>query len=298
MKKLLMSLVAVMLSVACCLGMTACGGVNYTSAKDQISALTEVKAGTADVAVIDSVMANYYMGLSQWSKLQVLTGEEFTFATEDYAIGFRKLANDTSTKDWVDYALYRLQEKGQLANIAALYNLNAVLKAIPEKAEPAAPVAGTDFYDNVINDKFFTIGITEFAPMAIKDDSPGFEGYRGFDCQVAKLVADEFNLIFGLDGDNKIKYSPKIINWNEKENELNAGNIDCIWNGFTVTEERKANICFSEPYMINSQALVIRKADNATFTSYASMKSAKFIAETASAGETTVKNIISKKIAE
>lgn len=296
MKKLLMSLVAVMLSVACCLGMTACGGVNFTASKDQISALTEVKAGTADVAVIDSVMANYYMTLSNWKKLQIVTGDEFKFDTEDYAIGFRKIDGDTSTKDWVDYALYLLQKDGKIEEIADLYGLENVLKAIPEKTQPASPTAGTDFYDKVLADKVLTVGITEFAPMAIKDDSPGYEGYRGFDCQVAKLVADKINAVLNLTGDNAIKYSPKIITWSEKENELNAGNIDCIWNGFTVTEERKANICFSEPYMINSQALVIRKTDAETFTTFASMKSAKFIAEAGSAGETTVKNIISEKV--
>ena len=118
MKKLLMSLVAVMLSVAGCLGMTACGGVNYTSAKDQISALTEVKAGTSDIAVIDSVMANYLLSQAEWKDLQLLTGDDFKYTTEDYAIGFRKIAGDTSTKDWVDYALYLLQENGDIDLIA------------------------------------------------------------------------------------------------------------------------------------------------------------------------------------
>lgn len=296
MKKLLTSLVASLLALIACFSMTACGGVNFTASKDQISALTEVKAGTADVAVIDSVMANYYMGLTEWNKLQLVEGEEFTFDTEDYAIGFRKIANDTSTKDWIDYALYLVQQDGTITTIAKTYHLENVLKAIPEKAKPADPVAGTDFYDKVIADKTFTIGITEFAPMAIQSHDPGTNGYKGFDCEVAKFVADKLNEVLGLTGENKISYMPKVITWSEKENELNAGNIDCIWNGFTVTEERKANICFSEPYMINSQSLVIRKTDAETFTTYASMKSAKFIAESGSAGETTVKNVISEKI--
>ena len=294
MKKLLTILTTLVLVAVSALAV-ACGNtINYTAAKDQITALTEVKAGTSDIAVIDSVMANYLVSQKEWKDdLQILTGDDFKFDTEDYAIGFRKIAGDTSTKDWVDYALYLLQESGDIDLIASNYGLTGVLKEIPAKEEPAAAVAGTDFYDKVITDGKLAIGITLFAPMAIEGNhNPGAKGYGGFDCELAKLVADKLAALTG----EAIEYDPKIITWSEKENELNSGNIDAIWNGFTVTEERKENICFSEAYMVNSQAIVVRKADATKYTDYASMKKAKFVAEEGSAGESTINDIIAVKV--
>jgi hypothetical protein len=88
-------------------------------------------------------MANYLLSQTEWKDLQLLTGDDFKYTTEDYAIGFRKITGDTSTKDWVDYALYLLQESGDIDLIASNYGLKNVLKAIPAKEEPAEPVAGS-----------------------------------------------------------------------------------------------------------------------------------------------------------
>jgi polar amino acid transport system substrate-binding protein len=41
-----------------------------------------------------------------------------------------------------------------------------------------------------------------------------------------------------------------------KETELNGKNIDFIWNGYTITEERKEKVAFSKPYLENSQIIV------------------------------------------
>src|SRR5690606_35510620 len=46
--------------------------------------------------------------------------------------------------------------------------------------------------------------------------------------------------------------------WDSKEVELNSKNIDCIWNGMCITEERKQNMSISIPYMKNEQAIVVR----------------------------------------
>ena len=61
-------------------------------------------------------------------------------------------------------------------------------------------------------------------------------------------------------------------------------------------EERKENICFSESYMVNTQTLVIRKADAEKYTNLASTKTAKYIAEEGSAGESTIKDIIAVEL--
>ena len=75
------------------------------------------------------------------------------------------------------------------------------------------------------------------------------------------------------------------MEWDAKEMELNAKTIDCIWNGLTITDERKANMDISNPYMENKQVLVT-KAENADkFSTADGIKGATVVAEKESAGE-------------
>ncbi|MDR1748624.1 MAG: transporter substrate-binding domain-containing protein, partial [Spirochaetaceae bacterium] len=48
------------------------------------------------------------------------------------------------------------------------------------------------------------------------------------------------------------------IDWAAKEQELNTGKIDCIWNGFTMTPEREEVLNFSDPYLDNAQVVIVR----------------------------------------
>ena len=47
--------------------------------------------------------------------------------------------------------------------------------------------------------------------------------------------------------------------WDTVIEELNSGNIDVIWNGLTITEERQQKIAFTEPYLENRQIIVVQK---------------------------------------
>ena len=82
-----------------------------------------------------------------------------------------------------------------------------------------------------------------FVPMGFKDNNGE---YTGFDIEMAKEISN----VMG----KKIKFQP--INWNMKESELNNGNIDFIWNGFSITDERKEQVEFSKPYLRNRQVIV------------------------------------------
>lgn len=280
MKKLLAILITAILAVTACLGLTGCGNpIKYTKSTDQLGALTEVKAGTSDIAVIDSVMANYYVNKDNFSDLTILTGEDFIFDNEYYAIGFRKNGN---TKDYINYALYTIQENGTLATIAAKYGLTDALTSFAAVDAPAEPENGSDFAYIKAQGKL-KLGYTIFEPIAYKDSD---NKLIGFDIEVAEAVCG----ILGITLEN-VK-----INWDTKDDELNNKNIDCIWNGFTYTEERAKNVDFSAMYMVNRQAIVIRKTDAEKYNSYAAMKEAKFTAESESAGEETILDIISKKI--
>lgn len=281
MKKLLISLVAGLLAIVTCFSMTACGGLAYTPVNAQLDALTEVKSGTADVAVLDSTLARYNLEKNSYKDLQVLETDAFDFAQEHYAIGFRK---DGNTAEYFNYALYKVQESGKMLAHAKTFKLDQQLVTMPEVAKPAAPAADSDFGKIIASGKF-TLGITIFEPIAFLNAQHLIDGY---DIQIAKECIAVLNAEYGIE----IEFQHLEINWDEKENELNSDKIDCVWNGFTVTEERKAGFTFSNPYLINEQVLVIRKDDAEKYKDTSALKSAKFVAEAASAGESAIKTTI------
>ena len=92
--------------------------------------------------------------------------------------------------------------------------------------------------------KTFTVGFdAEYPPFGYMDESGE---YVGFDLDVAQKVCD--NLGWEL-----VK---KPINWDSKDMELNSGNIDCIWNGFTING-REDDYTWSDPYLNNEQVMVV-----------------------------------------
>lgn len=101
-------------------------------------------------------------------------------------------------------------------------------------------------WDKVKEKGEFVLGLDDqFPPMGFRDENNEIVGY---DIDLAKEVASRLGV--------KLKLQP--INWDTKDQELNTGNIDCIWNGFTIKEDRKENILFSDPYMNNQQVLVVK----------------------------------------
>ncbi len=286
MKKLLTLIMVAVLSLGAVFGLTACnnGELDYTGAIDQDTAFMEVKAGTSDIAVMDNIMAGFYVSKPENQDLMLLTSEEFTFDGEYYSIGFRKGGN---TASYVNYALYKAQESGKLLEIATTYGVAEAITTIPQTEKPEAPADGSDF-KYILDKGEMILGYTIFEPIAYLEN----DELVGFDIDLAKEVCAILSAEYGT----TINLKNVKINWDTKEDELNNKNIDCIWNGFTYTEARAENISFTEMYMVNRQIMVIRKADQNKYTSYASMKNAKFTAEKESAGETTIKEIIVGKV--
>ena len=93
-------------------------------------------------------------------------------------------------------------------------------------------------------DNTIVIGIDDkFAPMGFRDEN---NEIVGFDIDYAKAAAEKMGL--------KVKFQP--IDWKTKEAELNSGRIDFIWNGYTITDERKEKVLFTKPYLKNAQVVV------------------------------------------
>ena len=92
----------------------------------------------------------------------------------------------------------------------------------------------------------FVLGLdTEFPPMGFVDENGEIVG---FDIDMAREVCSRLGVKLVLQG----------INWDEKEKLLDRGDIDCIWNGMSVTPAREASMCLSEPYMKNELIAVVR----------------------------------------
>ncbi|MGE7602609.1 amino acid ABC transporter substrate-binding protein [Peribacillus sp. NPDC097675] len=88
------------------------------------------------------------------------------------------------------------------------------------------------------------IGIDDkFAPMGFRDEN---NEITGFDIDYAKAATEKMDV--------EVEFQP--IDWKTKESELSSGRIDLIWNGYTITDERKEKVLFTKPYLENAQVVV------------------------------------------
>lgn len=95
--------------------------------------------------------------------------------------------------------------------------------------------------------KTFTVGFdANFPPYGYQDENGE---YVGFDIDLAKEVCAR----------NGWEVVLQPIDWDSKDMELESGTIDCIWNGFTMSEERLDQYAWSTPYVDNSQVFVVAK---------------------------------------
>ncbi|MBP5401934.1 MAG: amino acid ABC transporter substrate-binding protein [Treponema sp.] len=97
------------------------------------------------------------------------------------------------------------------------------------------------------NTKQFVIGLDDaFPPLGFRDANNEITGY---DVDLAREVARRLGK----------EFVAQPINWSAKEQELQTGKIDCIWNGFTMTPERCEAMAFTKPYLKNAQVVVVKK---------------------------------------
>ena len=263
MKKLFAVLMAVLMVALC---FSACGGneakvvvaeagsageevmngdayfADYTKTPvdTMAKALMEVKSGTADMAVIDYVMSIGSIGEgTDYAELKLI--EDVSFAPEEYGIAFRK---GSDAVNYVNKAINELKADGTLTKIAETYKLQDLLLGDGTFEEVKAEESDWEY---IQQKGVLVVGITYFAPMNYQDENGELVG---FETEFAKAVGEKLGI--------EVKFQE--IDWNAKETELASKNIDCIWNGMTITPERSENMQISIPYMENKQAVVV-KAD-------------------------------------
>lgn len=122
-----------------------------------------------------------------------------------------------------------------------------------------------------------TIGVTNYPPMNYLDDNGD---WTGFDTEFAQAVGEKLGIA--------VEFVE--ISWEAKETELSSKNIDCLWNGMCITEDRKEMWEVTKPYMYNTQAMVM-KADKAEEI-MADVAGKKIVAEAGSTGEEKIMGTI------
>ena len=95
--------------------------------------------------------------------------------------------------------------------------------------------------------KAIVVGLDDnYPPMGFRDES---NEIVGFDVDLAKEAAQRLG--------RPVEFKP--IDWSSKEAELKSGRVDVLWNGLDITEKRKENMLFSDPYMDNRQIIFVKK---------------------------------------
>lgn len=119
-------------------------------------------------------------------------------------------------------------------------------------------VAGEDKSLDSIKEKGkFILGLDDsFPPMGFRDEN---NEIVGFDIDLAKEVTARMGV--------ELVVQP--ISWDSKEMELNSGNIDCIWNGMSINDDRKAAMNLSEAYLRNDMVFVV--LDSSAYNSQADL---------------------------
>lgn len=119
-------------------------------------------------------------------------------------------------------------------------------------------VAGEDKSLDSIKEKGkFILGLDDsFPPMGFRDEN---NEIVGFDIDLAKEVTSRMGV--------ELVVQP--ISWDSKEMELNSGNIDCIWNGMSINDERKEAMNLSEAYLRNDMVFVV--LDSSAYNSQADL---------------------------
>lgn len=120
------------------------------------------------------------------------------------------------------------------------------------------------------------VGYTIYEPMNYLEDGK----LTGFDTEFTEAVCE------------KLGVTPKFveINWDTKFVTLDANQIDCIWNGMTISDEVKKNCDVSKAYVKNAQVVVMAEDKIADYADVESLKGLKFAAEAGSAGEAAIKD--------
>ncbi len=199
--------------------------VSFRSAND---ALLSLKNRKIDAIMIDELPAKQIVTENRDLKIA-----DLLFPSEEYAVAVRK--GDSELLGKINATIERLKSDGTYAKMLQ-YFIGGDETVDINEPKPSADVSGGRLF------------------MGTNAAFPPFEYTKGtevigFDATLGKFIADNYNKDF------------KIIDMSFRYliSALNAGAIDFIIAGMTVTDERKELVDFSIPYYISHQVIILRK---------------------------------------
>ncbi len=167
------------------------------------------------------------------------------FGAEEYAIGFRK--EDYALAAKVQEILDEMGKDGTAGTISEKWfgNKDAFLTGGDFPREMKT-VSGDNSLQYILDKGELVLGLDDsFPPMGYSDSKTG--EIVGFDIDLAEEVCKRLG----------VKLVKQPISWDAKEIELSSKNIDVIWNGMSVTDERIENMFLSKPYIANAQVIIV-----------------------------------------
>lgn len=127
----------------------------------------------------------------------------------------------------------------------------------------------------------FTVGFdASFPPYGFISETGD---YVGFDLDLAAEVAKR----------NGWELVKKPIDWAAKDAELDAGTIDCIWNGFTLTKERESQYTWTKPYVENAQLILVKTTSDIKVA--ADLNGKKVVVQDGSSGATAMEEFLKEQ---
>ncbi len=215
-------------------------GFSYNSVASQADALMEVASGTSDAAIIDLLMAGAMIGEGT-SYPSLIHTDELT--TEEYGVGCRK---GSDLAEFINGVFAESYADGTMEEIATTYGVQEALVEQEEASEEETEAEAAEDSDVAyIQEKgSLIVGITEFAPMDYRDDNGD---WIGFDADMARVVGEKLGV--------EVEFVE--IDWDNKIMELNAKNIDVVWNGMTLTDEVTESMECTNAYCNNAQVIVV-----------------------------------------
>ena len=167
----------------------------------------------------------------------------------------------------------------------AAFLLAALMAFSAVSCNQSADTGADDSWEKIQEKGEIVLGMDDaFPPMGYTDTATG--EIIGFDVDVAKEVFSRLGV--------ELKLQP--IEWNSKEMELDGGNVDLLWNGYSYTEDRAEKQTLSDAYMKNNQVILV-KADS-SYQSFADLAGKSLGVQSDSSAEDALESDEAKEFRE
>lgn len=123
-----------------------------------------------------------------------------------------------------------------------------------------------DTYQSIQDSGKLVVAVSpDYAPFEFKTLVDGKDTVVGSDIMLAKAIADELG----------VELEVSTMSFDNVLSSLQSGKADLAISGISVTDERKQTFDFSDTYYETENAIIVRKSDEATYTTLDAFKGKK-----------------------